>query len=59
MKPKTYEILARAVEEGVKYGYMRAHKHNESPDEHDMTASVETAVMNAICEVFSFEDECT
>lgn len=57
MKPKMYEILARAVEEGVRYGIARSYKHEEVPSKETIEGQVELAVMNAICEVFSFEEE--
>jgi hypothetical protein len=33
MKPKFHVILEQAVEQGVSYGYRRAHKHVENPSE--------------------------
>ena len=33
MKPKVHKILEMAVEQGVSYGYRRAHKHIENPTE--------------------------
>jgi hypothetical protein len=32
MKVRTYPVLCRAVEEGVAYGWQRAHKHIDTPD---------------------------
>jgi hypothetical protein len=57
MKPKSYTILLRAVEEGCKMGYNRAHKHTDNPPQHQIEDSIVNEVMNAICEVFSFDDE--
>ena len=42
MKPKTYPILVEAVENGVKYGYHRAHKHNDNPDQDQITDAIST-----------------
>lgn len=56
MKPRTYEILRRAVEEGVRYGLSRARKHVESPSDAQLEIAVEEAVMNAISEYFTFEE---
>jgi len=56
MKPKTYPILVDAVENGVKYGYHRAHKHNDDPDQDQITDAIISAVINEICEWFEFDD---
>src|SRR3990167_3294767 len=42
-----YEVIARAVEEGVAYGYKRAHKHTDTPDEIQMRDALEHAIMGA------------
>lgn len=57
MRPKTYQVLALAVEEGVKLGWQRAHKHVDNPDEHAVTQEIESAVLGSICEWFTFDDE--
>lgn len=54
MQPKSYVILQRAVEEGVEYGWNRAHKYVDQPTENALREAVAEAVMSAICEVFSF-----
>lgn len=55
MKAKEYVILARAVEDGVDYGWLRAHKHADNPAEHDIKREMTEGVINAICECFEFE----
>jgi len=57
MKVKTYAILRRAVEEGVKRGYMRAFKHTDTPAPEHVEDEIVTNVMGEICDVFSFDDE--
>ena len=57
MKPNFHKILEMAVEQGVSYGYRRAHKHIESPTEGAIIDSVVEQVMNSIDEWFDFEDE--
>ena len=57
IKPKSYTILQRAVEEGCKMGYNRAHKHVDNPTPQQIQESIINEVMNAICEVFYFEEE--
>ena len=56
MKPKTYPILVDAVENGVKYGYHRAHKHNDNPDREEITDAIISAVLNEIFEWFDIDD---
>ena len=60
MIPKTYELLDRCIEDGVRYGLNRAYKHTDTPSREQMEAEIENAVMNEICSWFYFkgtEDE--
>jgi hypothetical protein len=57
MKPKTRVILEMAIEEGVRRGYARAHKHVENPTEGAIIEHIEENVMSAIYEYFTFDDE--
>ena len=62
MRPKTYALLERAVEEGAAYGLRHAAKYVDSEDVREFvdTTAIEgvvDAVMNAVTEVFSFDDE--
>ena len=57
VKINAYEILSRAVEEGIDYGYRRAHKNTNNPTEGAIQTEIETAVMNALCEVLIFNEE--
>jgi len=56
MKVKTYDILERAVEEGIRSGYRRAFKHTENPLEEELKESIRAAVMLRISEDFTFDD---
>ena len=56
MKPKFYFILETAIEEGVRRGFYKAHKHDENPSEDVVISSIEDAVMASIHEYFTFED---
>jgi archaeosine-15-forming tRNA-guanine transglycosylase len=57
MKPKFRVILEMAIEEGVRRGYSRAHKHVEKPTEGAIIENIEDAVMSQIYEYFNFEEE--
>ena len=57
MKPNTYVILERAVEEGALMGYRRAFKHNENPSEDAIVQAVVDAVMLSVSEVFVFTND--
>jgi hypothetical protein len=54
--PKVYPLLREAVEVGVRYGWNRAHKHDENPPEVVIQNEIEEAVINEICERFSLVD---
>ena len=56
MRAKSYEILSRAINEGIAYGWTRAHKHTDKPSADAVKDELERAVMSAICEVFDFDD---
>ncbi len=57
MKPKFRVILEQAIEEGVRYGYRRAHKHVEHPTEESICEHIEKQVMSSIYEYFDFEEQ--
>jgi len=59
MKAKSYVILQRAVDEGFRRGWHRAHKHTEDPSEEQIENEVVGAIMGEICDVFTFDDEET
>jgi hypothetical protein len=56
MKPKFRVILVQAIEEGVRYGYRRAHKHVENPTEEQICAHIEEQVISSLYEYFDFEE---
>lgn len=56
MKPRSYEILRRAVEEGIAHGLRRARKHDDSPSDEVIAEQVEAEVMVAVDKVFTFDE---
>ena len=56
MKPNWYNIISRAVEEGVALGHSRSYKHTELPEAEVMMNNIAEEVMNALSEVIIWED---
>lgn len=66
VKVNAYAIMSRAVEEGVEYGWNRAHKHFEkqigepgkgtAPTPEKIREEIVQHVLNAVCEVLVFND---
>jgi hypothetical protein len=57
VKVNAYEVLCRAVEQGLIYGWSRAHKHTDTPDEEAIKLAMYEAITNEICEVFVFDGD--
>ena len=59
VRARVYRIVARAVEEGVGYGWHRAYKHVEMPPREDFSRQaidvIVNAVLNELSEVLDFE----
>ena len=53
--PKAWEVVSRAVEEGVGFGLNRAFKHVDNPSRELIAEAVEREVMNALSEVVKFD----
>ncbi len=53
---KTYRLIERAVEEGIAYGYQRAHKHHDNPGKDHIAIEIEQAVMASLDEIIDFEN---
>ena len=56
LKFKAYEIIERAVEEGISYGLNRAYKHEDSPSQNLIAIEIEKAVMLSLTEIIDFEN---
>jgi hypothetical protein len=57
MRMRAYDVLRRAIEEGVEYGWRRAHKHTDAPDEETIKDQIVTGILNEVCEYFDFDGE--
>lgn len=61
MRAREYDVLELAVEEGVNYGWNRAHKHVDDPDPESIKRAMESEVLNAITRWFDlkpYPEEC-
>lgn len=59
VRVKTYPVMAAAIEIGVSRGWRRAHKHVDKPEEYDILAAIENAIMEEIDERFEFDSDST
>lgn len=57
MRVRAYDVLRRAIEEGVEYGWRRAHKHTDAPDTETIKDQLVTGILNEVSEYFDFDDE--
>tara|TARA_R110000764_G_scaffold203297_1_gene288525 strand:+ start:3954 stop:4136 length:183 start_codon:yes stop_codon:yes gene_type:complete len=55
MKVKMYPLIERIVEEGVDAGYLRAHKHTDTPDEETIKQCIEQYIMQGLEMYFEFD----
>ena len=56
MKINEYQVMSDCVEQGVAYGYQRAHKYSDNPSDDIIRDEIEIAVKIQICEYFKFGD---
>lgn len=57
MTPKFNAVLDMCIENGLKLGFSRAHKHNDQPTEQQIIEKQFQAIMDEIYEWFDFEDK--
>jgi len=57
MRARTRIILSECIENGLRYGYSRAHKHTDQPSQETFTQAMDKAIWNEIDERFSFDDD--
>jgi hypothetical protein len=57
MKPNTRAVLDRCIAEGTESGYIRAHKHTDTPDDTAICAEIERNIWLEIDTYFIFEIE--
>lgn len=52
---KLFNLIERAVEEGARYGYTRAHKHTDEPEEETIITEITTHIMNELSEIIEWD----
>lgn len=57
MKVKTRVLLEDCIKEGIDYGYTKAHKHTDNPEEQTILNSIQHSIMEKIYEYFSFDED--
>lgn len=57
MKPKIRSILELAIENGLQFGYDRAHKHVDTPTRGAMVDSIDQAIWLEIDSYFDFTED--
>jgi len=57
MKVKMYKLIQEIVESGIDAGYLRAHKHTDTPIEETIKHCIEQYIMQGFDEHFTFEHE--
>lgn len=57
MKVKSRIVLENAIEQGISYGYSRAFKHNENPNEQYIKECIEDAIWLELDKMLSFDDD--
>lgn len=55
MKARCRELLIRCIEDGIKRGYNKAHKHTSTPSEDELIDQVEHYIWLEIDQFFDFE----
>ena len=56
IRVRAYEVVRRAVEEGIEAGLRRAHKYAEHPTTEALAEHLEREILNAVLEVLDFGD---
>lgn len=55
MRFRAYDVVERAISEGVSSGWRRAHKHVDEPEEDWAIEAIRQEVLNALCGVLKFD----
>jgi len=56
VKPNVVKLLEMCIQDGLAYGWHRAHKHNDAPSPDEIQEAQQTAIMGEIWEWFDMND---
>jgi len=56
MKPKAHLVLEMCIKNGIDWGWNRAHKHTDTPNENLIKQEIETAIEHEFYEWFDMGD---
>ena len=56
MTPKFQRIFDDCLENGIRRGYARAHKHVENPGEEIILDNIQVCIMSELYEYFNFKE---
>lgn len=54
---RAYDVVAEAVERGIRMGISSAQKFNDKPNRAQFEDAIYRSVMNTLAEIFEFEDQ--
>ena len=57
VRARAYPLMERAVEQGVMWGWQRAHKHVRRPTEEQLKDAMCEEIMREIAEAFDFGED--
>ena len=57
MKPRTRLIIERCIEDGIRHGYRRAHKHVENPSESGFIDNISASIWLELDAYFEFGED--
>jgi hypothetical protein len=55
MKPKVIPVLENCIQDGIAFGWSRAHKHVDQPSEELIKQEIENQIWHNLYEAFEFE----
>lgn len=57
MRAKDHLVIEMCIKDGINYGWMRAHKHTDTPSEDLIKQEIENAISDAVYEWFDMGAE--
>lgn len=57
IKIKLYDLIERAVQDGIASGWHRAHKHTDNPTEHEIKKQIERGIMGELSDYIDFSPD--